>query len=258
MSRPRSAALAALVTVVLLLPSVAFAAAEVRKLNLALSATPTQVFADDFNDGLEYYNRTVLAPPPRGYEPLAKVGMSWLFDSELRYFATRNLSFNAGVGQLRAKSGKEYLPALGQSINVRAELLTVPVHVGASYYMQPYNQGDFQARMFVGGGFVQYTYSRTTFSQQLAGADSATTVQLGGSYKLTSTQDAPGYYAETGVHMFFASRYSVLLAALYRSGKVSGLVDEATGQPVIDPITNKPTSLDVGGFGLRLAAVIGL
>ena len=41
----------------------------------------------------------------------------------------------------------------------------MPVHVGAAYYLQPYNQGDFQARMFFGGGLMQYTYSRASFGQ---------------------------------------------------------------------------------------------
>lgn len=258
LSRSRSAALAFVATAILLVPSAVFAAAEVHRFNLALSAAPTSVFAGDFNDNIDFYNRTVIAPPPRGYEPLDKVGFSWLFDSELRYMVNRNLSVNFGLGQVRAKSTKEYLPALAQSINVRAELISVPVHVGAAYYLAPYNQGDFQARMFVGGGFVQYTHSRTSFEQELFGADSATTAQLGGSFKLSSTQDGPGYYAEAGIHMFFASRYSILLSGLYRSGEVAGLVDERTGAPVINPITHKPATLDVGGFGLRMAAVIGL
>ncbi len=256
--RPRSAVLVALVSGLLLAPSAAFAAAEVHRFNLALSATPTSMLAGDFNDAISFYNRTVITAPPRGYEPLDKVSFSWLFDGEFRYFMTRNLALSAGVGQIRGKSVKEYLPALSEAINVRTELISVPVHVGAAYYLQPYNQGDFQARMFFGGGVVQYTHSRTSFQQQLFGADSATTAQLGGSFKLSSTQDGPGYYAEGGIHLFFASRYSVILSALYRSGEVQGLVDERTGQPVLNPETNKPASIDVGGIGFRMAAVIGL
>jgi hypothetical protein len=132
------------------------------------------------------------------------------------------------------------------------------VHLGAAYYLQPYNQGDFQARLFLGGGLVSYTHARTEFQQTLAGADSATTAQLGGSFKLTNTQDGPGYYGEAGVHMFFASRYSVVLSALLRSGHMSRLVDERTGNVVLDPETGKPLSLDVSGIGLRMAAIIGL
>src|SRR5439155_1509653 len=180
------------------------------------------------------------------------------FDGEFRYFATRNLALSAGAGQLRAKSVKEYLPALAQSINVRAELISVPVHIGAAYYLQPYNQGDFQARMFFGAGLESYTHSRTAFEQTLSGADSATTAQLGGSFHFSNTQDAPGYYAEGGVHMFFASRYSVLLSVLYRSGVMEGLVDERSGQPVLNPKTGRPSGLDVGGVGFRMSAAIRL
>lgn len=258
MFRPRSAVLAALAMATLLAPPAAFAAAEVHRFSLALSGAPTQMNAGDFNDAIDFYNRTVITPPPRGYDPLPKVNFSWLFDSEFRYFVTRNLSVNTGVGQLRAKSAKEYLPALSQSIHVRADIITVPVHIGAAYYLQPYNQGDFQARMFMGGGLVHYTHSRTSFEQTLAGADSATTAQLGGSFRRSSTQDGPGYYAEGGVHLFFAARYSILLSALYRSGEVHGLVDERTGRPVLNPVTGKPAGLDFGGIGFRMAAVIGL
>jgi hypothetical protein len=254
--RPRLAVLAALVLGLVLAPATVRAAVEVHRLNLALSAVPTQVKAGDFNDVVTFYNNTVLNPV--GFEPLEKVSFSWLFDAELRYFVTRSLSVNAGVGHLRASTSREYLPALVTSINVRADLITVPVHIGAAYYLQPYNQGDFQARMFFGGGLVQYTHSRMIFEQALAGVDSTTNANLGGSFKLQGTNDAPGYYVEGGVHMFFASRYSVLLSALYRSGEVQGLVDERTGQTVLNPKTGKPAGLDVSGVGLRMAAVIGL
>jgi len=255
--RPRFALLAALFLGLALAPTSARAAAEVHRLSLALSGIPTQLNAGDFNDAIDYYNRTVLTPAPRGFEPLEKVTFSWLFDSELRYFVTRNLSLNAGVGHLRAKTRKEYLPALVTSIDVQVDMLTVPVHMGASYYLQPYNQGDFQARVFMGGGLVQYTHSRMTFEQALAGTDSLTTAQLGGSFKLQATNDAPGYYAEGGVQMSFASRYSILLSALYRSGEIRDLIYEDTGLPVLNPLSGKPLTLDVGGIGLRMAAVIG-
>ncbi len=256
--RPRSAVLAVFSLGLLLVPSGAFAAAEVHRLSLAISGTPTQLNAGDFNDVIDFYNRVVLTPPPRSFEPLDKVKFTWLFDSELRYFVTRNMSINAGVGQLRASSAKEYLPALSQAINVRAEIVTVPVHLGATYYLQPYNQGDFQARLLVSGGVVQYSHTRMTFLQQLSGVDPISSAELGGSFKESITQDGPGYYAEGGVHMFFAARYSVLLSAFYRSGELAGFVDERTGLPVANPQTGEPFRLDVGGIGLRLAAVIGL
>jgi hypothetical protein len=253
--RPWSAVLAALAAIALLAPAPAFAAAEIHRINFAISGVPTQVNAGDFNETLDFYNRVVLQP--RGFDSMERVKFSFLFDGEFRYFVTRNLSINAGLGHLRAKSTKEYLPALAQSINVKAEIITVPIHIGASYYAQAYNQGDFQARLFGGGGLIQYSHSRISFLQQLAGADSATTAQLGGSFQLGATQDAPGYYAEGGVHMFFAARYSVLLSALYRSGEIAHLVDERTQQPFLNPETGEPFKLDVGGIGFRMAAVIG-
>jgi hypothetical protein len=36
------------------------------------------------------------------------------------------------------------------------------------------------------------------------------------------------------------------------------MVDERTGDVVIDPETGKPFSLDVSGWGFRMAAVVGL
>lgn len=258
MFRPRFASLAALVLALALAPTAARAAAEVHRFNIALSAIPTSINAEDFNDGLDFYNRTVLTPPPRLFDPLDKVNFTVLFDAEMRYFVTRNLSLNAGVGHLRAKSAKEFLPALVTSINVRADLLTVPVHLGASYYLQPYTQGDFQARVFMGGGLIQYTHSRTLFIQSLAGTDSATTVEMGGSFKREATQDGTGYYAEGGVHLFFASRYSIILTGLYRNGVLTDFIDEATGQLVLNPATGRPFTMDVSGVGFRMAATVGL
>ena len=253
--RPRLAVLAALVLTLAIAPSTVRAAAEVHRLNLALSAIPTSVKAGDFNDVVNYYNSSVLNP--LGLSPLDEVSFSWLFDAELRFFVSRSLSVNAGVGHLRASTAKEYLPAVATSINIRASLITVPVHLGASYYLQPYNQGDFQARMFMGGGLVQYTHSRVILEQALAGADSATTANLGGTFKIQGTNDAPGYYVEGGVHMFFAARYSIMLSALYRSGEVEGIIDEANAAPLSNPLSGKPLMLDVSGIGLRLAANIG-
>ena len=256
MFRPRSAALAALALgLAVFTPSIVRAAAEVHRFNLALSATPTSVDASSVNHLIDSYNRVI---SQIGYEPLDQISFAWLFSGEMRYFLTRSLAMSAGLSQLRSKTSKEYLPALSQSINVRADLITVPVHLGAAYYLQPYNQGDFQARMFLGGGLVSYTHSRTTFQQTLAGVDSTTNAELGGSFKLANTQDSPGYYTEGGVHMFFASRYSVLLSVLYRSGRIERMVDERTGEVVRDPETGKPFSLDVSGFGFRMAAIIGL
>src|SRR5215510_4120291 len=67
LSRPQFAFLAAALGLgVLLAPAGAFAAAEVHRFNIALSATPTSVNAGDFNDAIDFYNRTVVTAPPRG------------------------------------------------------------------------------------------------------------------------------------------------------------------------------------------------
>ena len=260
--RPRSAVPGAIALCLLLAPSVGFAAAEVHRFSLALSGVPTQINAGDFNDNIEVYNRTVVTPPPRGYDPLPKINFSWLFDSELRYFATRNLAITAGVGQLRGKSTKEYLPALVQAINVRAELLTVPVHIGATYYLQAYNQGDFQARAYIGGGFVSVTQGKVLFEQLEFATDSATT--LGGSTRFRARGDGPGYYFELGGHMFFASRYSVILGGIYRSAVIrdlritQDLINRNTVTTGQIPVNAEDTlDLDVGGLGVRMAVAIG-
>src|SRR5689334_14131430 len=256
LNRLRSGALFLAACLTLFPAGRAFAAAEVHRFSLALSAVPTQVQGGDFNDGIEFYNRTVL--DPRGAQPIDKITFSWLYDAELRYALTKSLTLDAGVSQLRAQKKQEYLPAIAQAIDVRAEMLTVPIHVGAAYYLQAYNQGDFQSRAFFGGGLESYTHTRATFEQVLASPDSVTNAQLGGSYKIITTQDSPGYYLEGGVHMFFASRYSILVSALWRRGEIADVRDERTGKAVFDPLTGRPLKLDVGGIGLRMAAVIGL
>lgn len=263
--RPGVVLTAALLLAVTLAPGKANAAADVHKLNLTLSGMPTSVNTGDFNDAIETYNNRFLAT--RGYEGLPKINFTWMFDGQFRYFVRENFSVNVGVGQLRAGQEKEFLPALSQAINVRAEVLTVPVHVGGAYYLQAFNQGDFRARMFLGAGMVQYTHSRATFEQVLTNPDT-TLIDLGTSFRSVLTQDAPGYYLEGGVNMWFASRYAVLLSAMYRSGELRNVIEGERyiqGQPapgfVPGPVLNsegKPFKLDVGGVGFRLGVMIGL
>lgn len=256
---------AALCCLVSLAPGQARAAADVRKMSLVLSGIPTQFNGGDLNDAISFYNQVQVRP--RGYEEIDKLAFSWMFDGDLRYFVRPNFAVSAGVSHLRIKSGREYLPALAQAVDVRFETLTVPIHLGAAYYMQPYNQGDFTARMFVGGGMLQYAYTRGIFEQVLTRPDSATAQQLGGSQKIVLGQDGPGYYAEGGVQMWFASRYGVLLSVLYRSGELRqvreiGLYREgnqqnqASGGIATNPLTGEPFKMDVGGLGARFGAVI--
>jgi hypothetical protein len=141
-------------------------------------------------------------------------------------------------------------------------VISVPVHVGATYYLAPFTQGDFQARAYVGGGFMSLTNNKIVFEQLEFATDSATT--LGGSRRAKMRGDGPGYYAEFGGHMFFASRYSVIIGAIYRSAKVRGLheVDELVernGVATVGVVPKDEPSLDLdtGGLGLRMGVAIG-
>jgi hypothetical protein len=228
------------------------AAAEVHRLNVVLSAIPTQVSPKDFNDLLDRYNRQVLGP--KGIEGIKSIEFAWLFDAEMRYFVRQNVAVSAGVGQLRRQSAREVLPGLQQDIQLRAEILSVPVHVGAAYYFQAYNQGDFQARAYLGGGFQNNVYSFARLHAVEAGTDFSTT--LGGTYEISGRGDSPGYYVETGAHMFFATRYSVMLGFMYRSSEIRDLEGTliADGRKTpLGPIYD----LDTSGVGARMSLAIG-
>jgi len=226
----------------------ATAAAEIHRYSLVLSAVPTQLRASDFNSLIDAINRNGLEP--RGLEPLDRINFSWMLDAELRYFVRQNLALSAGAGRIRKTSSQEYLPGIGLSITLSANVTSVPLHAGVAYYLKPYNQGDFQARAYVGGGFMSVVYNRA--SLQLAESGLVT----GQAFRVTGTNDGAGYYGEMGAHMFFASRYSVLLSGLYRSNQIRNLVDEATGAPLYDA-QGRPLTLDVGGAGFRMAVGIG-
>ena len=224
-------------------------AAEVHRLNVVFSAVPTGLKADDFNTAISDVNRTKL--DPNNLEPLPGINWSWLLDAEVRYFVRPSLAVSAGVSRIRASSSQEYLPTIGASNTVRADITSIPIHAGAAYYFTPYNQGDFQARGSLGAGIMSVVYNRA--SLQWTG----TGIPPGQAFSWTGSNDAPGYYAEGGVHMFFASKLSVLLSALARSNEVRMLVDEVTGAPITDTV-GRPISLDVGGIGFRMAVAVGL
>ena len=224
------------------------AAAEVHRLNLVISTVPTQVRAGDFNGVIDDVNRTLLAP--YNLEPLPKIKLSWMFDAELRYFARQNLAVNVGVTRLRAGTSQEYLPQIGASNTLRADITSIPIHAGVAYYLTPYNQGDFQARAYLGGGFMNMVYNRATLQWLGTG------IPGGQSFRVTGTNDGPGFYGEVGAHLFFAGKLSVLLSGLYRSNQVRNLVDENTGAVIVNA-QGEPVSLDVGGAGFRMAVGIG-
>ena len=252
--RPGAALAAALLCALMLHAGDARAAAEIHRLSLVISGMPSQIQADGFNGAIDRYNQLVLAPI--AYEPIDRVQFGWQFQGELRYFVRPNWSINAGVSQLRVVTRREFLPALNQAVNVNADLLAVPVHLGASYYMTPYNQGDFQARGYFGGGLLSYTHGRATIEQTLSNPDTTLIQRFGGPFKFVGAMDAPGYYIDAGVHMFFALRYSVLLSAFYRSGDLKAMVDERTGAPLFDS-DGEPFHVDVSGVGARLGVALG-
>jgi hypothetical protein len=227
----------------------ASAEAEIHRTSIVLSAVPTQINANDFNSVIEYTNETQLIP--RGLEPLKKIKFSFLFDGELRYFVRQNVAVSFGASQLKARSEQEYLPSIGTSIVLSASMTSIPVHVGVAYYLAPFNQGDFQARAFFGAGLSSVVYNRASIEVAASG------IVPDPSVRTTGTNDAPGYYAEFGGHMFFAARYSVILSAIYRSHVIRNLIDEDRGQRMYDA-QGKPLTLDTGGAGFRMGLAIGL
>lgn len=241
-------------------PQPAASAPELHKLNLILSSNPTQIIAGDLNDFINDFNRFQLEP--RGMEALDNISFAWYHQAELRYFVRPNWALSAGFGQIRSQSRREFLPRISQIIVLRTDVLSVPVHVGATYYLAPYTQGDFQARAYLGGGFMSLTNNKIVFEQLEFQADSATT--LGGSRRSKARADGPGYYAEFGGHMFFASRYSVMIGAIYRSATVrrTHVVNEVvvpggTGTVTAIPDENPGIGLDTSGLGLRMGVGIG-
>lgn len=235
------------------------AAAEIHRLNLVLSSAPTSLAAEDLNEFIGDFNRITLET--RGLEGLDKISFTWLHQAELRYFVRPNVAVSAGFGQMHTRTFREFLPRISQAITLRSEVISVPVHVGAAYYLQPYTQGDFQARAFLGGGFLSLTNNKIVFEQLEFATDSAST--LGGSTRFRGRRDAPGYYLELGGHMFFAARYSVLLSGLYRGAMVRNLrlvrdvIDPETGHTVAEVVEPTDLTLDLGGLGFRMAVGIG-
>jgi hypothetical protein len=245
-------ALAAAVLSLVLRAPAAYAAADVHRFNLVLSATPSSIDGGDFNKSVDEFNRTTLSITNR--EGLDKITLGWLFQGKLSYFVRPNIAVSAGVGQIHSTTKREYLPALSQSVLVSGDLISVPVDVGASYYMQPYNQGDFQARAFVGGGFTSLTYNKASFKVSSVISDPRD--PLSHSRMTVVSHDAMGWYGEVGVHMFFAARYSVLISGTYRNAVIRGMTDVATHAPVMN-LHGKPYTLDMSGAGVRGAVAIG-
>jgi len=231
--------------------SPAGAAAEVHKFNLVLTASPSEIVGGDVNDYLDRFNRLVLVP--QGRESLSQIRYGWLFDAELRYFVRPNFAVSAGVGQLRSKSTREFSFTRSDDWTLTAEVLTAPVHVGGTYYLAPYNQGDFQARAYLGGGLLSLTDTHASLTSVLI-SSSATPQQVAqGNFKDLYTGDGPGWYFEVGAHMFFAVRYSVMLGAIYRSMVVSTSTEYYNDQL----LGRSPLEMNLGGAAARMSFAIG-
>jgi len=61
---------------------------------------------------------------------------------------------------------------------------------------------------------------------------------------------------EIGGQMYFASRFSVLLGAIYRSAKIEALLDRSTNEPGYAP-DGQPLSMDLSGVGGRMGLAVG-
>lgn len=255
MNRFASGALAALALILGMLGSVARvdAAATVHRFSLEIGAGATQFAANNFNKQNEFLNRNIIEP--RGLDGFERLTFSFLYDVGFRFFVRPNVALRTGVGQMRAQSQREYLPAIGQDIRIRTEIFSVPMHLGADYYFAPYNQGDFQARGFVGGGLLNTVQNRVLFQTYEVGTNPGTTLFGSGVTKIE--RDSPGWYGEAGVHMFFALRYSVLINGYYRSAKTRGLVFTNSNDPALNLTDGLPFELDLSGIGGRGGFCIG-
>ena len=229
------------------------AAATIHRFNLEIGGGATQIAANNYNAQNEFLNRAFIEP--RGLDGFNSATMSFLYDVGFRFFVRPNVALRVNVGQMKTQDKREYLPAIRQDIQLRTEILSVPMQVGGDYYFAPYNQGDFQARAFVGGGILNTVENRVLFQSFESGTDNTTT--LFGNTKIMAQRDSPGWYGEFGVHMFFAIRYSVVMNAYYRSAKARGLVTTGTNTPVANLTNGQPYDLDLSGIGGRGALCIG-
>lgn len=250
---PRARIAPALILALLAFAPRAEAAATVHRFNFEIGGGATQISANNYNAQNEFLNRAFIEP--RGLDGFNAATMSFLYDVGFRFFVRPNVALRVNVGQMKTQDKREYLPAIRQDIQLRSEILSVPMQIGGDYYFAPYNQGDFQARAFVGAGVLNTVENRVLFQSFESGTDASTT--LFGNLKTMAQKDSPGWYGEVGVHMFFAIRYSVVMNAYYRSAKTRGLVQSGTNAPVTNLTNGQPYDLDLSGVGGRGALCIG-
>jgi hypothetical protein len=245
------------------------AAAEVHKFNLLIAGNPSSLAATKYNDLIQSYNQLVL--DPRGYVELKSMHFGWFYQIDGRYFVRPNITVDAGFGSLEASQFKEFLPRIGQSIDIDTKISSDVWNVGTSYYLQPYNQGDFQARMYFSAGLLSLSNVQFKFGKVELGTDS--TSSLGDAHGVSGgralydfhelgSADGPGWYVETGAHMFFSSRYSVMLGFMYRDMKVR-TVDtaltsfDANGNAFSSPSPVGSIEVDLSGVSARMGVCVG-
>ncbi|MEP7027491.1 MAG: hypothetical protein ABI960_02740 [Candidatus Eisenbacteria bacterium] len=220
----------------------------VKRFGVALYAMPTSLALKDFNRSVDGLNEFTAA---RNLAPINRIKWAGQFGLEGRFQATHHWMLVAGFGQIKKQSRLDLLPQVGQKIIVNASILSVPENLGACYYFSPKTSGDFTMRPFVGGGLVRLVETKA---------------KLGGGAQLADTTfesfsrpqgEGGGFYVESGIHMMFPSRYSVILNTMYRRAKASRVYEETTHQ-LLRNEDGSPYALDVSGFGLRLALQINL
>ena len=244
----RAAAVVGLVAITLVAGAVPGRADEqrVKRFGIAMYVMPTSLALDDFNNSVDRLNEFTSA---QGLAPIDKIHWAAEFGLEGRFQATHHWMLVAGFGQIKKQSTLSLIPQVNQHILVTANILTVPINLGADYYFNPKTSGDFTMRPFVGGGMISLVETKA---------------KLGGSAALQDTTfetftrpqgEGGGFYVEGGVHMMFPSRYSILLNGNYRHAKATRVYEETTGQLLYNP-DGSPYELDVSGFGLRFAVQI--
>lgn len=229
------------------------AAAEVHKLSLVLNAIPSSVDGGDFNRQIDETNAILQR---NGLQTLDHISFGWEFGAELRYFVRPNLAVAAGVSQLRSQQQREYLPTLTSDVVLTGEVISAPIHVGADYYFTPYNQGDFRAQLYAGGGILSLTSTHSRLQLDAVGLDSTSGAT---SFKTVTTGDGTGFYGEIGVHMFFAMRYSVMVGGIFRSAEIKPVaVYTGTANRPETFVGIAPRSVSASGLGFRASIGIGL
>ena len=220
----------------------------VKRLSVAIYAMPTSFALGDFNKQIQVLNQGSQA---FGLAPIGKIHAGAVFGAEGKYFASRHIAISVGVGKIARTSKLDLTPQVGSHVIVLGRVLAVPRTLGADYYFEPYTRGDFTLRPFVGGGMMDLVSTKIKIGAAFTSPD--TTFDFFSRLK----GDGSGFYVESGIHLMFPSRYSVLLNLNYRNARVRRMYDERT-HVLAYGANGKPYSLDLSGVGLRFGIGINL